>query len=528
MVLVEGTLRLLKKAYIISLVFFVAALLFWGVCYRGHISFAEEQQLFLFTSDYFQTFVGHPGGVVEYVGAFLTQFFFQPWIGVLIVAFCISLLQMLSYSVFSRFVKNYWIAIVISVVIAAFVCLFMTNIYALLSLPLSLLCALCTMMLYSHVKRCKVLCAVLMTVILYYLAGPVHFLFVAFVICEECAIASAVVTSLTAIALPIIASFFVQYPMIELMTGIGYQRVHFSVQNETSLEDEEQAMRYSHLARYRRWGDIIDMAEDENPADLSSQQCLNLALAQKGVLLDRLFEFAPKGVSSLISDESECAPLIFPVSEVFYHIGMITKSEHAAFNSQEVMHSFSSRAFIRMAECALLHGEKELVNKYAHALEKTLYYKKWAIHLKEAVEEDSKLLTNREWRTIKSYMLNEAGIYSDEHIYLALAKIIDNAANAQLARDYLVAYLLLKCDLEKLEMMYAGREDLQLPRYVQEALLYSWMQRKPSLDGMPWRIDGRIVQRALSFVKAYANRTSSEKLKEKYGDTFWYYCTTIE
>ncbi|MCQ2235885.1 MAG: DUF6057 family protein [Bacteroidales bacterium] len=527
MVLVEGTLRLLKKAYIISLVFFVAALLFWGVCYRGHISFAEEQQLFLFTSDYFQTFVGHPGGLVEYVGAFLTQFFFQPWIGALIMALCISLVQILSYRVLVRFLKSYWIAIVLSIVLASLIWLFMTNIYALLSLPLSLICAFVAMILYSLVKRYKLLCAIIMSIILYYIAGPVHFLFVGFVICKECTLLSSVVMCIAAVALPIIASFLVQYPIIELMTGVGYQRVHFSVQNDASLDDEEQAMRYSHLARYRRWGDIIEMAASEKPVDLSSQQCLNLALAQKGVLLDKLFEFAPKGVSSLISDESDCAPLIFPVSEVYYHIGMVTKSEHAAFNSQEVMHSFSSRAFIRMAECALLHGEKGLVSKYAHSLEKTLYYKKWAIHLKEAVAEDN-LLSNKEWRTIKSYMLNETGIYSDEHIYLALAKIIDNANNAQLAHDYLVAYLLLKCEVEKIEMMYAGREDVQLPRYVQEALLYSWMQRNPSLERMPWRIENSIVQRALSFVKAYANRISAETLKEKYGDTFWYYCTSIE
>lgn len=43
------------------------------------------------TSDFFNQFIGHPGGLREWLGCFLTQFFYYPWLGALMLVICWSL-----------------------------------------------------------------------------------------------------------------------------------------------------------------------------------------------------------------------------------------------------------------------------------------------------------------------------------------------------------------------------------------------------------------------------------------------------
>ena len=80
---------------ICTLLFGIAVLLFFGLAYPHHLHYQEQYQLFLFDSTYMWEVVRLPGGVADLLGRFCTQFFLFAWIGALIIAILLSLIQIL-------------------------------------------------------------------------------------------------------------------------------------------------------------------------------------------------------------------------------------------------------------------------------------------------------------------------------------------------------------------------------------------------------------------------------------------------
>ena len=79
-----------------TLLFGVAVVLFWGLAYPHHLHYQEQYQLFLFDSTYVWEIVKLPGGLADLLGRFCTQFFLFAWIGALMIAVLLSLIQLLT------------------------------------------------------------------------------------------------------------------------------------------------------------------------------------------------------------------------------------------------------------------------------------------------------------------------------------------------------------------------------------------------------------------------------------------------
>ena len=82
--------------YIYTLLFGVAVLLFFGLAYPHHLHYQEQFQLFLFDSTYVWDIIKLPGGISDLLGRFSTQFFLYAWVGALIIAVLLSLIQLLT------------------------------------------------------------------------------------------------------------------------------------------------------------------------------------------------------------------------------------------------------------------------------------------------------------------------------------------------------------------------------------------------------------------------------------------------
>ena len=92
----QGVKKVFLPFYLFtSLLFFVAVLLFFGLAYPHHLHYQEQYQLFLFDSTYVWEIVKLPGGVADLLGRFCTQFFLFAWVGALIIALLLSLMQLL-------------------------------------------------------------------------------------------------------------------------------------------------------------------------------------------------------------------------------------------------------------------------------------------------------------------------------------------------------------------------------------------------------------------------------------------------
>jgi len=95
--------RFRTGAYII-LALFVLLVIFWlGQFNRYHVLYYREQmQLFRFNWFYFHSYWIKPGGIAGYISAFLTQFYFYPWIGATIVSCLLAGVYLLLDSICSR------------------------------------------------------------------------------------------------------------------------------------------------------------------------------------------------------------------------------------------------------------------------------------------------------------------------------------------------------------------------------------------------------------------------------------------
>ena len=89
----------LHTGLICTLLYCVAVLLFFGLAYPHHLHYQEQYQLFLFDSSYVWEIVKLPGGVADLLGRFCTQFFLYAWMGALIIAVMLSVIQLLTLSV---------------------------------------------------------------------------------------------------------------------------------------------------------------------------------------------------------------------------------------------------------------------------------------------------------------------------------------------------------------------------------------------------------------------------------------------
>lgn len=137
---------------------------------------------------------------------------------------------------------------------------------------------------------------------------------------------------------------------------------------------------YDFLVRTEQWDKIIEKAEKKPATTPLSVSCVNLALSQKGMLADRLFEFYQNGGEGLFPTFTR--DMISPVStaEIFFRLGMVNDAERYMFEAQEAIPNYrkSARLTRRIIECEIINGNYKVAAKLLRRLQKTLYYGNWA------------------------------------------------------------------------------------------------------------------------------------------------------
>ena len=288
-------------------------------------------------------------------------------------------------------------------------------------------------------------------------------------------------------------------------------------------------MHYDYLTRMRQWKAIIRLAEQKVPDAPFSVACLNLALAKTGQLGDRIFQFYQNGTEGLIPsfERDFISPL--PASEVFYHLGMINSSLRYTFEAMEAIPDYrkSSRAFVRLAETNLINGQYAVAAKYLRALQRTLFYRKWATQAMGFLGDDHRIEQHAEWGWLRKARYAEDFLFSDAEMDNMLGLLIQHNPTNRLAFEYLMAYELQRKDLEKFYRYYPLGRQMNynhIPRAYQEALIYLWTQEHANFQGLPWSISQEVLQGVTEFARLYMQGPKNEPLlREKYGNTYWAY-----
>lgn len=247
-----------------------------------------------------------------------------------------------------------------------------------------------------------------------------------------------------------------------------------------------EMMSYDYLLRAENWDGIVAKAEANAPTKPFGVCALNLALAQRGELCDRMFMFYQNGPDGLTP--AFIRDFISPMAaeEVYWHVGLINTSQRYTFEAMEAIidHQKSARAIKRLAQTSIINGQYGVARKYLLLLSETLFYARWAkdnldIISLPVAEREKAIAEHPVYGTKRRQLPTQDYFFSEKEQDKLMGQLFVKDPDNTLAMQYLIAYPLLMRDPQRL-MTYLGvvQEKKQyMPAAAREAL--SLMGNRP-------------------------------------------------
>lgn len=400
-----------------------------------HFMYAEQYSLFQYTSDYFSSMVSHPGGLMEYVASFITQFFYYHYIGALVWATLFFLLSLSTGWFLSDKVPVLYRPL-LAFTLATLVTALGLDMFCSLSYGLAILLMLLTVVGIRRIANTVFRLAAIITLplLFYVIAGQTAFLLAIVVIIEELqknektkwlSLASLIPVTVFAYLIIYINgqttdfrhtflpdayyNSFVETPslmylpclyflilamtkrwisMIPVAEKKNALRINILAQGQgvlalaigfalfqASHNTEMYEMKKLEVMRWhKQWGRILLEVKTTTPTPLTCCYT-NLALAQKGWLAEELFSVPQNSSAGLWTkwDGTQFQADLF--TDVYMTMGNPAMAQKMAFNTAVFnRNSLSGHLLLKLIQTNLIFGHDAVAEKYIRQLEKTLVY----------------------------------------------------------------------------------------------------------------------------------------------------------
>ncbi|MBR5655545.1 MAG: hypothetical protein IKW98_02520 [Prevotella sp.] len=291
-----------------------------------------------------------------------------------------------------------------------------------------------------------------------------------------------------------------------------------------------EAVDYDYLVRAQKWNAILRRSWNHPPETTNGIWATNYALAKKGLLLEKMFHYKQVGPDGLLMDAVRMDPLaLYSLSDIALDLGMVNSADRFAFDAKQRLpnNHKSGRLYQRLAETNLVNGNDKVARKYLDILRSTLFYGAWAkkaINLygnEQALKSDERLGRLRSFRQKE----NDELAYAKDQMLEELAR--ENPENT-LAADYLMAYKLLRLDLEGVTQLVQERTNYQqqrAPKAVQECIAGHWLLSHPN-DSLPIGIDQSVFETTVNYmntINTTGNRQDPSLDTPPYNQSYWHY-----
>ena len=564
---------------IFSLLFGLAVTLFFSFVYPHHLHFQEQYQLFLFEGSYVREVLAVPGGLADLLGRFCTQFFVYARVGAVIIGVLLMAVQLMT----ARLV-GWNLSYGLSFVPAALLWLFLLDENALLGGVWALVLVMLAGWDVGRLARPLVrsLVALACALLLYWLAGPVAWLFVLVMAAVEVrrgTFWSRIVSGLSAVALLVVTRLLPHYLSVgesRLWQGVHYMRTPDAFPQwlwlavavvallwvpglfvsrwrepasgwqrpvgsalvaalavllgvrATMNPRAEQIMAYDYMARHQQWNRILESADRQTPNNPLMVSALNLALGMKGLLAERMFHYVQNGTAGLLPEfvSDPVSPLT--TAEAYYQLGMINTAQRFVFEAQEAIPDYqkSGRCYRRLAQTNLICGNYPVARKYLGALRHTLFYRDWAVETLQLLDDEDKIARHPEYGRLRRCIVNDDYLFSDRDLSAMLGRLFLANRQNRLAFEYLEASYLLTKDLDSFVNRFALSQSVgyvRFPTVWQEGLLLWWSREHTASEQTPPGIDRLVFQRLNDFYTLTNRKAPLEQIEQRFGHTYWYY-----
>jgi hypothetical protein len=555
----------------------LAVLLQYG--YRYYFFYTEQLQLFLFSGGYAADTVLQPGGPALYIARFIVQFYSLPFVGALTTALMLTLICVLTKRLSDTTAKspaNY----LLSILPACLLIFAHTDINYNVQGTIACLMMLAAMMLYIKIQSFKLRLAVggLMIPVLFFAAGAAVSLFAllgmlfevmsknrrwysAAIYFLEVAAAGFVSLylgwqgELRLIILPdayyepllndkviyyvwaafpaawVLALFFKRNKLLNKHTKviIALQMVSYCA---LLVSDNRmmifKSMEQDYYLRRGQWDRIIETFTAEK-SNTQMTNVLSLALAQKGLLGDRLFAYHPQGRKSVLAEWDNTQTNAIALCDIYFGIGDIATAQKFALEGMiSSLNGGNVRLLQRLVETNLIYGEYAVAKKYIELLEQTLFYRTKGHEYRKFLYDD-KAIAKDSLLGGKRKALSNGNRYAVSNNPLqTFEQLANNNPAAPLPMQYLLALCLTNRDLKTFRTLITKyHRTKMLPTLStshQEAVI-ALEQDNPTF----WIKNGvtsKVEQRFRAFDADVRQRNIANfdgRMRQSHGETYWYY-----
>lgn len=539
---------------------------FWAVPYRAALSYREQLQLFQTTGSYFDALMARPAGPVAYLGEFLTQFFNNYYVGGLVMALLLTLFMLLCYYVVRRFAPaaSRYISWAIAAIPLISLLLFLGNPDVTLTFVVALIIVMGGTCWFVSIAKPATLFVVmiLLTALLYWLAGPATLVFTLLAIAwcfirNDASMAIKAVFTILALAwLAVnvwIWSAFISWPVSYQLIGVGYAMMPDTLYTGLFVTETlcvlaplaavalfrlpqkillpsivvlelaafvllypvaynattYQLIDYDYMVRANNWGAILQRSEKDDPDLPLCVSATNLAAAMTGQLDSRAFDFFQHGPEGLVPPFVKETLSSWTTGEILFQLGMVNSAQRFYFEGMEAIPNYnkSSRAIKRLAETAIIRGDYPLARKYLSMLENTLFYKKWAQRNLQLIKNPAEVDRHPLYGTLRHRMIGEDYMFSEGELDKTFGQLFLKDPSNQLAKQYLVVYPLLQRNLHKFTQymgVVAEVEPNYNPLLAQQAVAFMSMK---SGQPVPRNMVPEAVENSLrTFAQAWTSK----------------------
>ena len=564
--------------FIISFAYF-----YW---FRNGIFFHQETNLlFIFSSDYLQRFSFQPGGLLVYASNFLTQFYFIPLFGSLLISALLILLCIVFIKIYDRLSAHSSYSLFFILIPSCCLFILQTRFDILLQYSLGyLLTAVWFLLSIFPAKKFLNVITLALFPVFYYVVGSfaliylgmylmfnliyekgimrvllaflIGFAFFTFIIFKEVLFLQPVdlllgyplsyfdSSRLTAF-LDILSGFIVLFPVFIMTSGQFNVNKKFeglipfatilvvfpfiiillskfydpALENLTKLEK----------SAYRQdWDAVIKQHERHPSSNVFGQYYYNLALAEKGLLCDRLFfghqSYGPLSLTLPTDIEQADRAVYF-----YYAIGLIGEAHHLAYELMEV-HGYRPENIKMLIKTDLINGNYKIAQRYINVLKRTLHFRKWAEKY-ERMNFNPVLINSDPELGEKIGLLPKNDFFIGSNDVQNIDTLLKGNPDNKKAFEYKIARFLLEKDFMEVVKEVRKMKDIgytRIPRHIEEAILelMSITKEIPDLGGLS--LTQETEKRFLQYISDYNSYNKSKPLLEKHmtkteKNTFWYY-----
>lgn len=565
-----------KSILYVSLLAFISFVVY--ILYINQIVLytANERSEFIVGEQFFNTLISKPFGLTQYVGAWLTQFFYNPavgssvllaiWVLIFFVgikafrlkgsAFALMLLPIaclltsmvdLGYWIYIFRIKGYWFSH--SVAYLAMLLL----LWAACSTPrkyhivwyvigftlypvlgwLALLFILCLALSEKPTWREFV------GLVLIFLAGYLwHILLYPYLKSDDVIMAGMprFVTPLDISdyhtipfwCLGAVSLFITLFRRFANKSFVPLLCVGVSVVFTSSLMFKDKnyinEMRMVRSAEIDNWKDVLELYSQTSSPTVTMVMLKNVALMNEGGLFDCSFKMGNNGTPINNPDSIHVSFLQIAAPVVYYNYGLINESFRLNFECA-VQNGFSPFRLKMLARCAKANLEKKLVERYLTQLHGHPFYASW----------QPSSVTKKVQELQKCYADELTGI-ENSGSYIVNSISLWYESESKLASEQALFYSMIRCDPQRFWTSIRKYVKLHMeetfPLHAQEAYIL-YMDKAPEQKRIMLPVEQDVYERYKLFwddlkekaKPGVALKTMADGMRPKWGETYWFYYT---